>query len=145
MATPGNNAGQTWNADVRQWQRRFGLQLDALARQAVQEISYRVVAATPVDTGFLRSSWQPTIGLPAGSDASSGNPEAKLAVTVNGMKAGDRFYMINNAAYAKRLEWGFVGEDKLGRRFNQNGRYFVTGQLKRWPQVVAAVAKDLAR
>jgi hypothetical protein len=59
------------------------------------------------------------------------------------MKAGDVFHMRNNAAYARRLEYGFVGPDSLGRVYNQAGRYYVSDTIKRWPLIVAAVAKDL--
>jgi hypothetical protein len=53
------------------------------------------------------------------------------------------FWMLNATVYAKRLEYGFVGTDSLGRYYNQPGRFFVTDTCKRWPQIVQKVTSDL--
>ncbi len=139
--------GRQFKATLGAWATQVGDKLDALARQSAFRMSRNVIQATPVDTGFLRGSWQPSIGAPATGAASpdkSGSARmAQVALTVAGLKRGERFYLINNARYAMRLEYGFVGEDSLGRSYNQQGRFYVGDQIKRWPQVVAAVAQEL--
>jgi hypothetical protein len=113
-------------------------------------VAKAVVLATPVDTGFLRGSWQPSVGAvqvadsaSVGLDAGGAAAISQISLAVAGMKTGDVFHMRNNAAYARRLEYGFVGQDSLGRTYNQAGRYYVSDTIKSWPQIVARVAKDL--
>lgn len=122
----------------------------ALARQSIQELNEKVVATTPVDTGFLRGSWQPSIGQPGGGYG-NGQKRSQISVTVNeaialtnSLKLGDYFFMTNNAVYARRIEYGFVGKDSLGRNYNQAGRYWINDAVKAWPTIVSKVAKELA-
>ncbi|HEY6965901.1 MAG TPA: hypothetical protein VI229_00405 [Burkholderiales bacterium] len=121
--------------------------LAALARQSVQELAETVVNATPVDTGFLRGSWQPSIGEPAAAaghtDPAGAASMSLVAAEIIKLSPGERFYMMNNAAYARRLEFGFVGEDSLGRHYDQKGRFYVSGSIAKWPQIVKKVAADL--
>ena len=83
-----------------------------------QDLSAEVKEATPVKTGFLRNSWQVTInGEPVGG--------------VTGLKLGDIFGYVNTAAYGRRIEFGFVGTDSLGRKYNQAPRAFVRDTVAR--------------
>lgn len=137
-----------FKATLGAWANKVDANLDALARQSVLRMSRNVVQATPVDTGFLRGSWQPAIGAPAAVSSSSADQTgvgamSKVALTISGIKPGVRFFMTNNARYAMRLEFGFVGQDSLGRTYNQQGRFYVGNEVKRWPLVVEALAKEL--
>lgn len=131
--------GTTFKADISSWVSRVGDQMDALARQVCQETAQRVVEATPVDTGFLRGSWQPSIG----SAPSRSEGGADIGLVLSGMRAGDTFWMTNNAVYAMRVEFGFVGEDSLGRYYDQKGQFFVSNTVAKYEEIVAAVARDL--
>ena len=99
---------------------QFGTLFDAnmaqFASRFCQALSNEIVRNTPVDTGYLRASWSPNI------DASS--------VTI-----GDVFEFSNHAVYARRLEFGFIGTDKLGRIYNQAGRGFVRAVINRADQI----------
>lgn len=123
--------------------------LDALARQSCFEMAERVVELTPVDVGFLRGSWQPSLGetgklKDAGADDPSGAVAfVEIAAIVAQMEAGDRFHMLNNAAYAMRMEFGFTGEDALGRYYDQPGRFFVSDTVAAWKSTVSRVALEL--
>lgn len=134
-----------FKAQIGDWAKRFPEKIDALARQSVQEVCLRAVTNTPVDTGFLRGSWQPSIGKPYTGEPVQGDATAKIALSVADLRAGDKFYMRNNAVYAKRIEWGFVGHDSLGRYYNQKGRFMVTDAVKAWPTIVAGVARELTK
>lgn len=130
------------------WAKKLGVDLDALARQVCQEMAQQAVENTPVVVGFLRGSWQPSVGKMslaqgAAPDASGAAVSAKIAAVIADIKAGDVFYMMNNAVYAKRVEYGFVGQDSLGRTYNQKGRFFVTNTVKRWPLIVQQQAAAL--
>jgi HK97 gp10 family phage protein len=126
--------GREFNLKLSNWASKFKGDMDALARQTCQEIAVNVVKDTPVDTGFLRSSWQPSIGAPATSQG-NGNPDSKVSIVAANVKAGDIFWMTNNAEYGPFVEFGT-------RRMR--GRFFVTRNVKRAKSVVTKLMKELA-
>ena len=138
-------SGSDFRAALDKWAKKVGDQADALARQVCQEMGYRAVLATPVDTGFLRGMWQPTIGAWATEPPKAVNMAAgpDVSLVCSGIKAGDVFNMANGAAYARRIEYGFVGQDSLGRTYNQMGRYFVRDTVAKFREVVDEAARDL--
>ncbi len=127
-----------FRADVSRWARAGEASLQALARQTCLEMAERVVVATPVDTGFLRGSWQPALGAPSDDpgqeDAAGAAALSKISLTVAGLTLGSTFYMTNGASYAKHVEYG---TERMA------GRHFVAGTVAQWRAVVAATAKDL--
>lgn len=86
---------------------------------------------------LLSSSAMPTVKpsdeLFAGVDVGAAAVQLRL---------GDTAYLGFQAAYARRLNNGFVGTDAAGRTFNQEGNHFVERAALKWPAIVAkAVAK----
>lgn len=47
--------------------------------------------------------------------------------------------------YAQRANYGFVGEDSLGRAYNQSGHGFAEAAAARWPAIVVEQAAKLKR
>lgn len=140
--------GQIFQKSLASWAKKAGAKLDALARQSIQELVAEVVQTTPVDTGFLRGSWQPSvnsadISTPGKDDAGGVRAQVLTGIVVKQMKPGDTFFCVNNAAYAMRIEYGFVGTDSLGRNYNQAGRFFVKRAMRRWPSIVKRTAASL--
>lgn len=138
--------GREFKAKLGAWAEKAGDQLERLARQSIQEVCFRVVADTPVDTGFLRSSWQPSIGSPAagqgtvtgsagsGAQAAAAKALTAIGVTITDMKLGDKFHLSNNADYALHVEFGTT---------KMQGRFMVTDNAKRWNQIVSKQAREL--
>lgn len=124
--------GREFNLQLSKWASKFQGDMNALARQTCQEIAVNVVKDTPVDTGFLRSSWQPSIGAPAAS--TGGNADTKVSIVAASVKAGDIFWMTNNAEYGPYVEFGT-------RRMR--GRFFVTRNVKRAKSVVTKLMQEL--
>lgn len=131
-------SGRQFNLRIRGWAKSTTEKLDALARQSCQQIAENVVLSTPFDTGFLRGSWQPSLHKPV---AAKGSPDksgmgviSSIGLTVSGMKAGDIFFLTNNAAYGPYVEFG---TSKMA------GRFFVTTNVKKASAVVRQVAKEL--
>lgn len=127
---------------LTEYANKFGVAMDALARQTAQELSENVVADTPVDTGFLRSSWQPALnGITAGQGsaiaggAAAAKVMASVGIVASDMKAGDTYFFTNNAEYALHVEFGTV---------NMAGRYMVTSNMKNAQNVVSKIVKELA-
>ena len=131
-------SGRQFNLRIKGWAKSTTEKLDALARQSCQQIAENVVRATPVDTGFLRGSWQPSLENPVAADGvpdqSGAGVLSSIGLTISGMKAGDVFYLTNNAAYGPFVEFG---TSKMA------GRFFVTTNVKNAKAVVRRVAKEL--
>lgn len=100
-------------------------------------------------TGFLRGSWFATIGSPtAGSgspDPTGGLSVSRCNLVAGQIQPGQIYYLVNNASYAARLEYGFVGEDAAGRYCNQAGRFWVRTAVMRAPELATAAAERVAR
>jgi HK97 gp10 family phage protein len=131
-------SGRQFNLRIKGWAKSTTEKLDALARQSCQQIAENVVMSTPFDTGFLRGSWQPSLKNPIVAtgtpDKSGAGVLSSIGLTVSGMKAGDTFFLTNNAAYAPYVEFG---TSKMA------GRFFVTTNVKKAAAVVRQVAREL--
>lgn len=88
----------------------------------------------PVDTGRLRASithnWsgsnmsRATIKNPSNNPKNPSQPDDAI-----GAPQGPKGLVVvvgSNVAYAKRWEYGFKGKDKLGRKYNQEGRFYLS-------------------
>ena len=64
----------------------------------------KVVSRTPVKTGRLRKSWQPTINSPSVS-LKKANGDA-IITKVSQAKLGDSIFLVNNLPYAQKIESG---------------------------------------
>jgi hypothetical protein len=96
----------------------------------------RVKELTPVVTGNLRARWSVEVrsGL---SSSESGVKQVRDA------ELGDTIRIVNGAAYARRVEYGFVGTDSLGREYNQAGAGMVAQTVKELPQIARRVRRNL--
>lgn len=123
-------------------------QLLGVARIAIQDTAEEVINLTNVDTGFLVGNWQPSFEAPilAIDEAGTGNGYAasKVGLIISDLKLGDTFFMTNNAVYARRINYGFVGKDSLGRYYNQAGTHMIETAVGNWPSVVERAAAVMA-
>lgn len=93
----------------------------------------RVKELTPVDTGWLRSNWTAVRNDEALPKEGAGAMQAEQAI--DALRVGDRILVVNPVAYARRVEFGFVGQDSLGRYYNQQGRGMVQQTVTEVPQI----------
>ncbi len=92
----------------------------------------------PVDTGNLRRSLMAsTAEMPSIKEGKEEFTDSGIEMVIEGAALGSTIYLGFQAAYALRMEYGFVGTDSLGRTYNQSGFGFVTAAAQRWPQIVA--------
>lgn len=140
----------TFAAQMAQFRDKTREQMKAVLQRSVQDVleealrSESLGGRLPVKTGFLRNSlvselngttsW-PVTHPPKDGSAGGGSPHYLL--TVAEMEPGDIARFAFTAAYAARMEYGFVGEDSKGRTYNQQGRHFVEGAAAQWPAIVA--------
>lgn len=113
-----------------------------------------LAAATPVDTGNLRNSLGANIvGQGAGATVTGpGNTSADSTfrggasgaiATIMRAKIGDRVQFVYGATYARRLNLGFTGFDRLGRYYNQPGRFWIERVGSRYRSIMRAAASRL--
>lgn len=150
-----------FGAAVDNWVRQTDERMEAVFREATQRVIEEVRrpeakgGKMPVDTGYLRNSLVATTDGPALISEQS-KPEAgrqydkagdalpaSVSLIITNAKLGQTIWACFTAAYAARMEYGFSGEDKLGRSYNQAGKGFVRLAAQRWQSIVDAVVKEL--
>lgn len=96
----------------------------------------------PFLTGNLaRSILASTQGMP---DQSEGPfPGSNVGLVTATLTADQPIWIGYQAVYARRMNYGFVGADSLGRVYNQSGYHFVEGAIAEWGNIVARAAKEL--
>lgn len=91
--------------------------------------------ALPKITGNLARSILAQIGsMPRVSEGQFAGVDVGAAVAQSLL--GSEIYIGFQAAYARRMNYGFVGMDSLGRNYNQQGNFFVERAVAMWPQIV---------
>lgn len=107
--------------------------LSASVQDVIQEAQTPIAQGgrMPVLDGHLRNSLVSELN---GASVAQG-PESYTLVAAE-IEPGDVARFGWTAAHAMRQEFGFVGEDSLGRTFNQQGKHFVEGAAANWPAIV---------
>ena len=159
MANKGS--GEQFTIDVMKFAQKAKGNILTFIVVFIQDLTEELIIATPgpgnsiaknprpgQPTGFLRGSWIATLGAPGNGE---GHDDPTGAVTVSkasmvaaGMELGEAFYIVNTATYAKRLEYGFVGTDSLGRNIDQAPRAFVRSTVNRAPEIASVTAENVA-
>lgn len=136
--------------DPSRWAAGSGTLLTALLRNSVQGLA-KVAAQTipnggrvPVKTGNLARSvvlsLKPPVVDAKGVTHTVGQNVSLVLAKLN---PGDTVYIGWTARYARRRNYGFVGQDSLGRTYNETGAGFADAAAAKWPQIVRAEAAKL--
>lgn len=132
-------------AQVSEWCQQVEGAAEAVFQTAAQTVANEVRTAVaeggrmPVKTGNLRRSLMAsTSAMPTIKPEQTTFSDSGLELVIAGAELGSTVYLGFQAAYAARMNFGFVGEDSLGRVYNQTGYGFVDAVAQRWPQIVAA-------
>lgn len=139
-------AGWT-GSDPSQWAGATTAALTALLRNSVQALAVEASKTipnggnVPVKTGNLARSVLVDNKPPQIIDVLAKGQDFSLGVA--DLKPGDTVYIGYQAAYARRLNYGFTGEDSLGRSYNQSGYGFAEAAAARWPAIVAEQARKM--
>jgi len=136
----------TW-ATLDQWTKKTEKRIDAVLKDSTQTV-IRTAQKTkakggrmPVITNNLRDSLESSI-----AGGASGDGEESYILVAGNMKGGDLATFTWTAEYARRVNDGFVDDDKMGRTYSQVGAHFVEGAVDQWPAIVrASIAKAKAR
>lgn len=91
----------------------------------------------PVVTSTLRGSQVSALnGQLLGSNTAQDETLAALLVVAS-MKVGDKIQFGWTIEYARRVNSGFVGQDSLGRTFNQSGAFYLEFGIDQWKTIVS--------
>lgn len=94
-------------SDHRQIIDGYKRKLEEVMRKSAEELTVRVISASPVDTGAFRASWTAGIGEVRLRTVNTGDRDSidKAIGVINKMGLGDELYIANGQPYAQRLEY----------------------------------------
>ena len=131
-------------ATIGEWGRAELERAEAIFQAAAQTVANEVRKSVndggrmPVDLGNLRRSLMAsTSAMPSIKEGEKTFNDSGIEMVIAGAELGSTVYLGFQAAYAPRMNYGFVGTDSLGRVYNQAGFGFVDAVAQRWPQIVA--------
>lgn len=137
--------------DVKRWAQRTRNQMLAVFQRATVLLAEEMAkpkpeGATPHLTGNLIRSLLAQVN----GRVNVGAPDDEYAGTDVGLAVasavlGDSITLGFQANYARRMNFGFVGQDSLGRTYNQAGNHFVERAAALWPQLVDQAAREAGR
>ncbi|RFC66451.1 HK97 gp10 family phage protein [Fulvimarina endophytica] len=97
---------------------------------------------TKRDTGNLINSFTVTIGSPAMQvSAETMSEGVSAAAAAAGFELGQTIHLNVRAQYARRIEYGFVGVDSLGRYYDQQPRPYLRMASQNWDEIVSRNAR----
>lgn len=141
---------KSFSATVDAWARATEQRIQAVHRRSVELLAEEMRntkpngGRVPFMTGNLsRSLLASTQGLPKTSKGPFTGQDVGIVTAT--MKIDQPIWIGYQAEYARRVNYGFIGADKLGRVYNQAGSYFVEGAIANWQQIVTkAIAEAKA-
>jgi len=132
--------------DPTAWAGNTEALLTALLRNSVQALA-EVASTTipnggrvPVKTGNLARSVVVDNKPP---QIIEGLAKGDYSLGIANIRPGEPIYIGWQAAYARRQNYGFIGEDSLGRTYNQAGFGFAEATAAKWPAILKAEAAKL--
>lgn len=133
-------------ADPSTWAGNTEGLLTALLRNSVQALAKEASTTVPnggrvpVRTGNLARSVVVDTKPP---QVIEGLATGNYSLGIAAIRPGDTIYIGWQAKYARRVNYGFVGADSLGRVYNQSGAGFAEAAAAKWPAIVASEAAKL--
>lgn len=124
--------------------RRCKAQIKGVKTESVQMLAVEMSTTVneggrvPVKTGNLSRSVLIAPTIPMVKPSETVFSQQEFAAAAAGFADADVIYLGWQAAYARRQNSGFVGEDSLGRSYNQPGYGFHEAAIAKWPQILAA-------
>ncbi|MDX0523029.1 hypothetical protein GOC82_19125 [Sinorhizobium medicae] len=131
-------------AQVSEWVQAEKEREAAVLRTAAQMVANNVRTSVaeggriPVDTGNLKNSLMAsTSTMPRVAEGETyPDQSGEIELIISNLDVGETLYLGFQAAYGPRMNYGFVGQDSLGRVYNQQGFGFVDAEAQTWPQTV---------
>jgi hypothetical protein len=130
------------------WAKETDARTEAVYRRSVDLLAEEMTRTKPnggrvpiKDGNLYKSLLASTTGMPNTSEGPF--PGFDIGAVTAALKMGQPVWLGYQANYAARRNFGFVGTDSLGRKYNEGGDHFVEGAIAKWPQLVAQAAKEV--
>lgn len=137
--------------DVKRWAQQTRERMLHVFQRAVVLLGEELArpkpsGATPHLTGnLIRSLLAQVNGRVNVGAAAEEYAGTDVGLAVASAVLGDSVTLGFQANYARRMNYGFVGQDSLGRTYNQAGNHFVEHAAAMWPQFVDRAAREVSR
>lgn len=127
----------TWSVPIRSIVEIQKSKVDKTLRRAIGSLFYRVVMASPVDTGRFRANWNVSWATPNLS-VSTSTSDASVQSAITELRTGRGkvdgvVYLTNNLAYAGKLEHGYSAQAPSG---------MVKVAVAEWDEILRASIKE---
>lgn len=131
----------SFSAAVDSWVQATKERTEAVFHKAAEKVAEEVQDRTPIDTGFLRASFQASgAAMPAIRPEYRGAPSASYAadigpiqLIIRGVPVGGTVYLGFTASYAPYIEYGTS---------KMRPRRMVAQTAQRWPQIVQESVRE---
>ena len=140
---------ESFSAIIGRWASQSEARVNAVRNRSIEMLGEEMAKTKPQGgrvpflTGNLaRSILASTQGMPKTAEGPFSGSNVGLVTAT--LTADQPIWIGYQAAYARRLEAGFVGADALGRVYNQQGYHFVSGAIADWKNIVARAVKELS-
>jgi hypothetical protein len=117
----------------------------ALGSAAGTAVGATLGSAVPIAGTIIGGAVGGVVGGIAGEALATAvsSPDGGRGGGIASARVGDKIILLNPVAYARRIEYGFVGQDSLGRRFNQPGRGMAQQTMAEIPSIAERVLADM--
>lgn len=133
---------------IGKWASQTPERVEAVYKRSLEKLAMEMTrtraegGTVPVDTGNLyRSLVASTGGMPKTSAQPSAGSNVNSVITT--LRPNQPVWFGYTAAYARRMNFGFVGADSLGRAYNQQGNHFVERAIALWPEIVSGAVLEV--
>lgn len=109
----------SFTLDIQRFVDKAKGNINLVVRKVALDLFSRVIEKSPVDTGRFKGNWQVAIGsIPAGTlelnDKDGSATISRVTAETLNLSAGQIIYLVNNLAYARRLEFGYSKQAPAG-------------------------------
>lgn len=132
---------------LTEWAKKTEARTEAVYRRSVELLADEMGTTKPnggrvpvLTTNLSKSVLASTTAMPKTAPGPFSGSDVGAVVAT--LKLGQPIWLGYQAVYARRVNYGFVGADKLGRVFNQQGAHFVEYAIEMWPTIVQLAAED---
>lgn len=135
-------------SDIEKWCKETPERVNAVRKRAIELLADEMTTTNrnggkvPFKDGNLaKSLLASTQGMPKTSETPVAGENIGLVTAT--LQPDQPVWLGYQAIYARRMNYGFVGADSLGRVFNQEGHYFVEGAIAKWPEFVKEASEEI--
>ncbi|ALJ12638.1 hypothetical protein [Sphingopyxis macrogoltabida] len=125
------------------WAENAEKRMTALLKNSVQKLGEAAAAEVPVRSGNLARSVVIDDKPPKRGEPDQKFTAQDFVLGVSKLVPGGEAYVGWQAIYSARVNYGFKGEDSLGRTYNQSANGFAERVAAKWPAILKAEAARL--